>query len=229
MTHPKLEKLLSTEIDFDIKASFAKAWELYKSQALLHLTFMILLFSIQGLFVIYLTDYIALYSLFLAPPLYTGFFLVANKSSQGQPVRYMDFFGGFGYWFLMISIWLIAQILVVIGLFALVIPGIYLAVSYMFAVLFGIFGGFDFWTSLEYSRKLVTRNWWKFFRFFLILVVMNLIGAAFVLINPVAAILFIVAICISLPMTFLVIYVVFEDLTKEALSTDEKESESTHG
>jgi hypothetical protein len=140
----------------------------------------------------------------------------------------MDFFGGFGYWFLMISIWLVAQILIVIGLFALVIPGIYLAVSYMFAVLFGIFGGFDFWTSLEYSRKLVTRNWWKFFQFFVILVVMNLIGAAFVLINPVTAILFIVAICISLPMTFLVIYVVFEELTMEALSSDENAPDSTH-
>ena len=127
----------------------------------------------------------------------------------------------------MISIWLVAQILIVIGLFALVIPGIYLAVSYMFSALFGIFGGFDFWTSLEYSRKLVTRNWWKFFQFFLILVVMNLIGAAFVLINPITAILFIVAICISLPMTFLVIYVVFEELTKEALSTDEDEFDAT--
>ncbi len=229
MTHPKLEKLLSTEIDFDIKASFAKAWELYKSQALLHLTFMILLFSIQGLFVMYMLQYVTLYSIFLAPPLYTGFFLVANKSSHGQSVRYMDFFGGFGYWFLMLSIWLVAQILIVIGLFALVIPGIYLAVSYMFSALFGIFGGFDFWTSLEYSRKLVTRNWWKFFQFFLILVVMNLIGAAFVFINPVAVILFIVAICISLPMTFLVIYVVFEELTKEALSSDENEPETIHG
>lgn len=224
MIHPKLEKLLSTEIDFDIKASFAKAWELYKSQALLHLTFMILLFSIQGLFVIYFADYIALYSLLLAPPLYTGFFLVANKSSHGQPVRYADFFGGFGYWFLMLSIWLIAQILIVIGLFALVIPGIYLAVSYLFAALFGIFGGFDFWTSLEYSRKLVTKNWWKFFQFFLILVTMNLVGAAFVLINPIAVILFIVEICVSLPMTFLVIYVVFEELTKEALISDEASS-----
>jgi len=224
MIHPKLEKLLSNEIDFDIKASFAKAWELYKSQALLHLTFMILLFSIQGLFVIYFADYIALYSLLLAPPLYTGFFLVANKSSHGQPVRYADFFGGFGYWFLMLSIWLIAQILIVIGLFALVIPGIYLAVSYLFAALFGIFGGFDFWTSLEYSRKMVTKNWWKFFQFFLILVTMNLVGAAFVLINPIAVILFIVAICVSLPMTFLVIYVVFEELTKEALISDEASS-----
>ncbi len=221
MIHPKLEKLLSTEIDFDIKSSFAKAWELYKSQALLHLTFMILLFSIQGLFVIYLKEYIALYSLLLAPPLYTGFFLVANKSSHGQQVRYLDFFGGFGYWFLMLSIWLVAQILIVIGLFALVIPGIYLAVSYMFSALFGIFGGFDFWTSLEYSRKLVTRNWWKFFQLFVIIVAMNLIGAVFVLINPVAAILFIVAICISLPMTFLVIYVVFEELTRDALAEPE--------
>jgi hypothetical protein len=220
MTHPKLEKLLETEIDFDLTNSFAKAWDLYKSQALLHVTFMIFLISIQGLFFLYLKDYLVLYSVFLSPPLYTGFFLVANKSSQQEEVRYADFFGGFRFWFLMMSIWLIAQILILIGFIAFVIPGVYLSVSYLFASLFGIFGGFDFWTSLEYSRKLVTKNWWKFFQLFLALVMMNLLGATLVLINPIFSILFIAYISISMPLTFLVIYVVFEELTKEALTSE---------
>lgn len=213
MNPQRLEKLFSTEIDFDLKFIFIKAWNLYKSQILLHSSFMLFIFSIQGIFLFYLKDFMILYSLIIAPPLLTGFSLVANKSSQEIPVRYADFFGGFKFWFLMISIWLIGQILVALGLIVLIIPGIYLAVSYMFAPLFGVFGGLDFWNALESSRKLVLKNFWKFLALFLILVSMNLAALGFVFIGPEAGFLALLAICITLPLSFLVLYVVFEELT----------------
>lgn len=217
MDSSRLDRLFSSEVNFDLKNSFTKAWGLYKFQALLYVTFMFFILSIQGMFLFYLKDFMILYSLVLAPPLTTGFFLVANKTSLGLPVRYADFFGGFKFWFLMMSIWLIGQILVALGLVALVIPGIYLAVSYLFAPLFGVFGGFDFWTSLELSRKLVLCNFWKFFTLFLILIGMNMLAAAFILISPQAGFMVLLAICVTLPMTFLVIYIVFEELTTEFL------------
>jgi hypothetical protein len=226
MDSSRLDRLFSSEINFDLKNSFTKAWGLYKSQALLYVTFMFFILSIQGMFLFYLKDFMILYSLVLAPPLTTGFFLVANKTSLGFPVRYADFFGGFKFWFLMISIWLIGQILVALGLIALVIPGIYLAVSYLFAPLFGVFGGFDFWTSLELSRKLVLCNFWKFFTLFLILIGMNMLAAAFILISPQAGFMVLLAICVTLPMTFLVIYVVFEELTTEFLHESDPIHES---
>lgn len=226
MDSSRLDRLFSSEVNFDLKNSFTKAWGLYKSQALLHVTFMFFILSIQGMFLFYLKDFMILYSLVLAPPLTTGFFLVANKTSLGLPVRYADFFGGFKFWFLMISIWLIGQILVALGLIALVIPGIYLAVSYLFAPLFGVFGGFDFWTSLELSRKLVLCNFWKFFTLFLILIGMNMLAAAFILISPQAGFMVLLAICVTLPMTFLVIYVVFEELTTEFLHDSDPIHES---
>lgn len=100
---------------------------------------------------------------------------------------------------------LIGQILTALGIFAFVIPGVYLAVAYSFSVLMSIFGGFDFWTALEESRKLITVRWWKFFRFSLVLLVINLIGLLpYGLLLPV-----------SIPVTFYATYILFEDLTRD--------------
>lgn len=210
MNSEKLQRLLESEVDFDIKAAFAKAWDIYRSQALLHVSFMFLVLSIQAAFVLYLEQYLLLYSLLIAPPLYSGLYLVANKISLGLPLSYSDYFGGFQYFWLTVGIWLIAQVLVVLGLFALIAPGVYLAVGYFFAVLMGMFGGFDFWTAMELSRKLITRNWFKFFVLVLILVAMNLA----------TAITLGMGLVITLPMTFFVGYVIFEELTRDVFASD---------
>lgn len=222
MQNQKLDRLISTAyIEIDIRESFIKAWEMYKSRALLHSSYMMLMLTIQGAFVLYASQFSILYSLILAPPLYSGFFLVANKISMGEQVNYGSYFGGFNYWILMFSIWLIAQILISIGLILLVIPGIYLAVSYMFAVLFGIFGGFDFWKSLEYSRKLVGRNFWQFLGLAVLLLLINVGPAALSLVSPNAAMFYALWLCVSFPVSFFVLYVIFEDLVADALIEEE--------
>ncbi|MFN3760252.1 MAG: hypothetical protein ACK4SF_13665 [Algoriphagus aquaeductus] len=217
MEAERLNKLLTVSIDFDIKESFVKAWELFKSQALLHVMYMLLILSIQGLVVIYVQEYMIIYSAFLAPALYSGFFLVANKISRGEPVIYPDYFGGFRFWLPLVGISLLSQVLVALGLFALVIPGVYLAVGYLFAMLMGIFGGLDVWSAMEWSRKLITRNWWQFFALLMILIAMNLLGL----------LLAGIGLLVSFPMTFLVLYVIFEDLTQEVFS--EEGAGITHG
>ncbi|WP_192348898.1 hypothetical protein [Algoriphagus sp. Y33] len=229
MQNKKLDSLIaSAEIEFDLKAVFSKAWEMYKSQALMNSSYMLLLLSLQGMVVLYAPQFTLVYSLALAPPLYTGFFLVANKMSGGEKVTYGDYFMGFNYWMLMFSIWLIGQVLVSLGLILFIVPGIYLAVSYMFAVLFGIFGGFSFWNSLEYSRKLVSRNFWQFFVLAVILVLVNVVPAGLPFLFPSGGVIFALWICVSLPVSFMAIYVIFEDLTRDVFSEEEKTSELTH-
>jgi uncharacterized membrane protein len=107
---------------------------------------------------------------------------------------------------------LVSGILTVLGIIALIIPGIYLGVGYIFAILFGVFGGFDFWTSMEYSRRLVHTNWWKFFGFFLVLLLLNIAGLLALLIG----------LLVTVPVTYLSIYVLFEDLTGEATALIEE-------
>jgi uncharacterized membrane protein len=104
-----------------------------------------------------------------------------------------------------------------LGLIALILPGIYLGVGYLFAIQMGIFGGMDPWSAMEWSRKLITRNWWKFLVLVLIFIVLNAVG---ILLAGIGLVL-------TLPLTFLVLYVLFEDLTREVFS-EEEEHPTTH-
>lgn len=208
MNQERLAALRHKGYDFDLEQVFRKSWEMYLKQPILSMAFTLLIFSLQIMALVYLDKFVFLYALLLAPPLYSGFYLVAFKISGGQQVIYPDFFSGFSYYLPTILIWLVGQVLVSLGIFALIIPGIYLAVAYNFAVLMAIFGGFDFWTALEESRKLITVRWWKFFVYTLIILLINLGGI----------LTFGLGLLVSVPVTFYSTYILFEQLTREALS-----------
>lgn len=208
MNKEKLSQLRERGYDFDIANILERGFRMFLAQPLLSISYTLLIISLQLLFALYLREVTFLYALLLAPPLFSGFYFVANKISMGQPVVYPDFFKGFSVAWAVISIWLIGQILTALGVFAFIIPGIYLAVAYSFSVLMAIFGGFDFWTALEESRKLITVRWWKFFAFSLILVVINLIGLL-----PLGFLL-----PVTIPVTFYATYILFEDLTRDVFA-----------
>lgn len=197
--------LKETGYDFDIKEIFFRAWQMYLKEPLQSSAFVMFILSLQLLAYLYLKDFAFLQGIFLAPPLYSGFYLVANKISLKQQVVYPDFFKGFNFYIPVFSIWLIGQILTALGLVLFIVPGIYLAVAYSFSVLMAIFGGFDFWTALEESRKLITVRWMKFFLFTLVIIVINVL----------ALLTFGLGLLVSIPVTYYATYIVFEDLTRD--------------
>lgn len=205
MSKEKLADLRARGYDFDINDIIERGFRMFLAQPLLSIAYALLIITVQFMFALYLPDWTFLYALLLAPPLFTGFYFVANKISQNQPVIYPDFFKGFSVAWVVISIWLIGQLITALGIFAFVIPGIYLAVAYSFSVLMAIFGGFDFWTALEESRKLITVRWWRFFLFSLVLLAMNAIGL----------LTLVVGLTVTLPVTFYATYILFEDLTRD--------------
>ncbi|MGY6742229.1 MAG: hypothetical protein ACXIUQ_05795 [Cecembia sp.] len=205
MSKEKLADLRAQGYDFDINNILERGFRMFLAQPLLSIAYALLIITVQFMFALYLPDWTFLYALLLAPPLFTGFYFVANKISQNQQVIYPDFFKGFSVAWVVISIWLIGQLITALGVFAFVIPGIYLAVAYSFSVLMAIFGGFDFWTALEESRKLITVRWWKFFLFSLVLLAMNAIGL----------LTLVVGLTVTLPVTFYATYILFEDLTRD--------------
>ena len=206
MDRRKLEGIIAEGVDFEIQDILEKAWVLFKARAAFHIGYMIVIGSIQAAFTIYLEEFLSIYTILLAPALVAGFYLVANRISQEEYVDFQNYFDGFKYWLLVVTINLVSAILTVLGIIALIVPGIYLAVGYVFAILFGVFGGFDFWTSMEYSRRLVHTNWWKFLGFLLVLLLLNIVGFISLL----------VGLLVTVPMTYLSIYVLFEELTREA-------------
>ena len=63
-----------------------------------------------------------------------------------------------------------------VGLVLCVLPGIYLAVGYTFALPLIIDKKYDFWTAMEVSRRVANRHWWTLFGLVLVLFLLNIIG-----------------------------------------------------
>ncbi|GIV31832.1 MAG: hypothetical protein KatS3mg030_134 [Saprospiraceae bacterium] len=88
--------------------------------------------------------------------------------------------------------------------FLLLLPVIYFAVAYQWAYLFVIFYGFNFWDALEYSRRMITRKWFVFFAF---LIVISIIAAA-------GLILLCIGILFTLPAMWCMNLSAFADVTQ---------------
>lgn len=210
MNKNKFDQLLERGYDFDIQQSFQNGLQIFKKAPLFSISYTMLILSLQFLFVIYIPDFLFVFSIFLAGPLFAGFYLVANKISRNEEVVYPDFFKGFHYYIPVILVWIVGQLFTVVGILFLVIPGIYLMIGYMFSLLMAIFGGLDFWNALEYSRKLVHLKWWKFFLFGIVVAIINILGA----------LVFVVGLVFTIPLTYYTIYHIFEEITQEAIGED---------
>lgn len=205
MSNKKLDNLIDRGYDFDIREGFENGWLMYKKNWAFASGYTFFVISLYMLFVLYLPDYAALFGVFLAGPLFAGYFLAANRISQGELLLYPDFFKGFEYYIPLVLVTVIGQVLTVIGLFVLIIPGIYLLVAYLFSALMVLFGGFDFWNALEYSRKVIQIQWFKF----------SLFGVFAILLNVAGAMLFLLGLAITLPVTYFALYYIFESITRD--------------
>ncbi len=89
-----------------------------------------------------------------------------DTAFSGFTKRFLHLFlGGFVAW-----------MLTIIGYLFLIIPGVYLMVAWIFALPLIIDKQIDFWPAMELSRKVVTRHWWKFLGFCLVLDLLVLAG-----------------------------------------------------
>ena len=112
----------------------------------------------------------------ISTPLMLGNFIVSAKLLQGQPVEFSDFFAAFNFFLPLVVVSVITSILVTLGLLLLVIPGIYLAVAFMFAATLVVDRGLDFWPAMDLSRRTVQPMWFGMFTFLLLLFLINLAG-----------------------------------------------------
>ena len=67
-------------------------------------------------------------------------------------------------------------LLVLAGLVCFLLPGIYLAVAWAFTLMLIADQGLDFWPAMGLSRKVISKHWWKFLWFFIVLGVIELAG-----------------------------------------------------
>jgi uncharacterized membrane protein len=155
---------------------FKTGWRLFKEYPGGFMGFCLLMFVIQV--VLHSIPYLgAVASAAISAPLFMGNFIVSAKLLQGQPLEFRDFFTGFEYFLPLLLLSLISGIFIGIGTLLLVIPGIYLAVAYLFASYLVVDRRLDFWPAMELSRHTVNPRWFGYFAFVLLLVLLNLAGA----------------------------------------------------
>lgn len=157
----------------------ARSWQLYKANfwLLTGTTAIVLLLHsvLHSVPVVGNVAAVALGGVFSA-----GLSVVFLKLIRGQRAEFGDVFLGFQRRFVpLLLASAITFILISAGLIMCLLPGIYLAVAWLFAYPLIIERSFDFWPAMELSRKVVHERWWELFA--LVLVALLLFVGGFLL------------------------------------------------
>lgn len=104
-----------------------------------------------------------------------AFFLL--KKIRRKPADIGDIFAGFTIAFaaLVLSS-LVTAIFTALGFVLLVLPGIYLAVAYVFTFNVAIDKNLEFWPAMEVSRRVVTAQWWRVFLLMILAAILGVLG-----------------------------------------------------
>ncbi len=201
------QKLLDDGYEFKFKLYIKEGFELFKKNMGGFIGFFAIIMPIFFAAGYFLEDYGSLITNLFQPALTAGALLVANELYKGKSPDFAKFFSGFRFFLVLLLLSLVSGLLIIVGVLFLIVPGIYLGVSYSFAQLFVVFLGYDFWPAMELSRKIITQKWWEFFGF---IVVIGLINLAGVLACGVGVIF-------TAPATLCMTYVAFEDIVGGAI------------
>lgn len=116
----------------------------------------------------------------LMTPLWVGLVLVGVAIASDRPARPASIFSWYSLTLKLFFTYLLMGFLILLGTLLLVLPGIYLAVSYQLALPLVADKNLSPWQALEASRKAVTHKWFTFFGLWLV-VLLVMLGSAVLL------------------------------------------------
>jgi uncharacterized membrane protein len=99
----------------------------------------------------------------LTLPLALGLVLLGVAVASGRKAIPTSLLSWYDRFLKLVLTWILMSILILIGTLLLILPGIYLAVSYQLALPLVADKGLGPWEALETSRKTVTHKWFTFF------------------------------------------------------------------
>ena len=140
--------------------------------------------------------------LLLGGPAAAGYYIVAQRIRQGKKIEISDFFRSLDKFVPLLILHLLISLLVVLGLMLLILPGIYLAISYLFAHFFVWFYDREPYQAIGLSRKVVSGNFGQILLLLLVLAGINLLG--FMALG--------IGILLTMPYSFCVVYAAFDDI-----------------
>jgi uncharacterized membrane protein len=192
------------KIDIPIGEVVQRGWDLAMQNlgSFIGYTLVVLVIHL-GLAAIPILGWIA--SWIINPALSAGYFTYIRKRIRNEPAVFQDFFEGFQYLGPLFMVGLVGGILVAIGTLLCIIPGLYLALGYIFASFIVVSFRLDFWQAMETSRRAVTENLVTMILFALVMIGINILGALACL----------VGLIISLPVSYCAAVVAFYMLFEE--------------
>jgi serine/threonine protein kinase/tetratricopeptide (TPR) repeat protein len=146
---------------------------------------------------------ISILGILLSGPLMGGLYLYFLKKIRREPAGVETAFTGFRQPFphLVIAGFL-ATLLTGLGFLCLILPGIYLFVAWILTFPLIIDRRLDFWPAMRLSRKIISKHWWIFLGFLIVLGLINLAGllACFI------------GLLVTFPITFAALTYAYEDI-----------------
>jgi len=110
-------------------------------------------------------------------PLTGGLVFYFLKKIRGEPATVETAFCGFGNRFLHLFLaGFVTSLLTWLGFLCLLLPGVYLLAAWMFTLPLVMDKRLDFWSAMELSRKVVTKHWFKFLGFGIVLMLLEFAG-----------------------------------------------------
>lgn len=171
----EIEAIVSRPYQVEIGRYLGEGWQIIKGNLGWFIGYTLLLVLIQAaLQAVPILGSLA--SIAVSGPLNAGYYFVALQMRRGQPVEFRDFFNGFNFFLALLLAGLVSSVLIFIGFLLLVLPGLYLAVSWIFTVPLIVDKRMDFWQAMETSRRLVGKQWFSLFGFALVLGLINIAG-----------------------------------------------------
>lgn len=159
------QKIIANGLDFRIGDCYSRAWELVKADFWVAVGGCAVLLILIGMIGI------------IAGPLIGGGYVYFLKRLRGQKTEFGDFFAGFSLAFLPLFLCgLVSGLLTTVGILLCIIPGIYLMVAWWFALALVVDKKLDFWPAMEVSRLVVNKIWWHVFLFYLVGILVSLLG-----------------------------------------------------
>lgn len=212
-----INSLIENGYEFKFQQYINDGFALYKRNAFNFSLYYLIVFAIS-IFAGFVIPYLGYaVDFFITPVFAAGAYLVANEVIKGNRPEFNYFFKGFDFFGPIVVLTFVSAILIILGLVLLIVPGIYLMVAYSFAAPFVVFLKKDYWTALELSRKIITKQWWLFFGFVIVLGMINLLGLLFCGIGVI----------VTAPLTLCMVYCAFEDIVGSAIRNHSPEQEDS--
>ena len=110
-------------------------------------------------------------------PIMGGLYYLYLRRIRGEDVAAGDVFAGFSLALVhLVLVAIVSHLLTAVGFFLCIVPGVYLAVGYVFAVPLVIDKKLEFWTAMEVSRRVVQRHWWTMFGLMIVAFLISIAG-----------------------------------------------------